>query len=75
MIEEASGEVGSADSPGQQEATSTTPKELAEALDAVRASSPSLGAALDAAEVTPGGLADAHDRATTEEPDAEHPRS
>jgi hypothetical protein len=74
MIEEAGSEEGSADLPRQKEATSTTPKELAEALDAVRASSPSLGAALDAAKVTPGDLADAHDRATSAEPNPEHPQ-
>ncbi len=74
MIDEASGEVGSADLPRQKEATSATPKELAEALDAVRASSPSLGAAIDAAKVTPGGLADAHDRATSEESDPKPPQ-
>ena len=78
MIEEGSSEEGSADLAGQQEAApeaaSATPKELAEALEAVRGSSPSLGAAIDAAQVTPGKLADAHDRATSEEPDPGLPR-
>lgn len=69
MIEEAGNEEGSVELSGQQEAASATPKELAEALDAVRASSPSLGAKIDAANVTPGKLADAHDRVTSEQPD------
>lgn len=63
MVEEESAEL-----PPQKEPTSATPKELAEALEAVRASSPSLGAAIDAAKVTPTELADAHDRATSEQP-------
>jgi ABC-type transporter Mla subunit MlaD len=75
MIEETGDDEGSADLSGQTAATSATPKGMAEALDAVRASSPSLGAALDAANVTPGKLADAHDRATSEEPDADHTQS
>jgi ABC-type transporter Mla subunit MlaD len=74
MIEEAGNEEGSADLSHQKDATSATPKELAEALDAVRASSPSLGAAIDAANVTPGKLADAHERATYEEPAPDHPQ-
>ncbi|MGH3934596.1 MAG: hypothetical protein ACRDS1_06415 [Pseudonocardiaceae bacterium] len=49
--------------------TSATPGDMAAALDAVRASSPALGAALDAAKVTPDDLAGAHDRATSEEHD------
>lgn len=75
MIEETGNEEGTTDLSGQKEATSTTPKGMAEALDAVRASSPSLGAALDAANVTPGKLADAHDRATSEEPNPDHSQS
>lgn len=46
---------------------------MAEALKAVKASSPSLGAAIDAAGVTPDELAGAHDRATSDEPDAAKP--
>jgi ABC-type transporter Mla subunit MlaD len=75
MIEETGNEEGSADLSGQEEAASTTSKGMAEALDAVRASSPSLGAAVDAANLTPGELADAHDRATSEQSDPDRPQS
>jgi hypothetical protein len=37
---------------------------MTEALDAVKASSPSLAEAIDKANITPGQLADSHDRAT-----------
>jgi hypothetical protein len=41
-----------------------TPDDMAAALQAVRASSPELSQAIDAAGVTPDGLVDAHDAAT-----------
>ncbi|MGH3769630.1 MAG: hypothetical protein ACRDS0_07065 [Pseudonocardiaceae bacterium] len=75
MIDEDSVDEGSAAPPHQKAATSATPKDLAEALDAIRASAPSLGTAIDAAKVTPATLADAHDRATSEEPDTGHPQT
>lgn len=65
MIEE-----GAEQPPQQSEPASATSDDMAEALAAVKASSPSLGAAIDAAGVTPGELAGAHDRATSDEPDA-----
>ncbi len=49
------------------EPTSATSGDMTNALDAVRASSPSLGAALDAAKLTPDDLAGAHDRARSDE--------
>jgi hypothetical protein len=40
---------------------------MAEALDAAKASSPSLAAKLDGAGIKPDELADAHERATPDE--------
>lgn len=68
MIEEGREQV-----PQESGPTSTTSDDMAEALNAVRASSPALGAALDAAGVTPGELADSHDRATSDEHGAAKP--
>ncbi|MGH3811292.1 MAG: hypothetical protein ACRDUV_02395 [Pseudonocardiaceae bacterium] len=65
MIEE-----GGEQLPQESEPTSTTSDDMAEALKAVKASSPSLGAAIDAAGVTPDELAGAHERATPDEPEA-----
>lgn len=50
-----------------QSDTSTTSEDMAEALDAVRASSPSLAEKIEAAEMSPDELAGAHGRATSEE--------
>lgn len=47
--------------------TSSTSAELAEALDAVKSSAPSLAQQLGAADLTPDKLAEAHQRATSEE--------
>jgi hypothetical protein len=55
-----------------QEATGATPDELAAALQSLKKSSPSLAKAIDDADVTPGDLAKAHDRATPDDPPAEH---
>ncbi|MGH3900554.1 MAG: hypothetical protein ACRDTA_20365 [Pseudonocardiaceae bacterium] len=66
-------EKGGEQLPQESGPTSTTSDDMTEALNAVRASSPSLGAALDAAGVTPGELADSHDRATSDEHDAVKP--
>lgn len=68
MIEE-SGE----QPPQESEPRSTVSADMAEALNAMRASSPSLGATIDAAGVSPDELADAHGRATSAEPDAAKP--
>ncbi|MGH4007171.1 MAG: hypothetical protein ACRDTH_03200 [Pseudonocardiaceae bacterium] len=68
MIEE-----GGEQLPQESEPTSTTSDDMAEALKAVKASSPSLGAEIDAAEVTPEKLAGAHERATPDEPDTANP--
>jgi hypothetical protein len=53
-----------------QSDTSTTSDEMAEALDAVRASSPSLAEKIEAAEMSPDELAGAHGRATSEKHNA-----
>ena len=53
--------------PQTSESASTTSDDMAEGLAAVRASSPSLGSALDAAGVKPDELAGAHERATSDE--------
>lgn len=66
-------EKGGEQLPQESGPTGTTSDDMAEALNAVRASSPSLGAALDAAGVTPDELADSHDRATSDEHDAAKP--
>lgn len=68
MIEESGEQL-----PQESEPTSTTSGDMAEALNAMRASSPSLGATIDAAEVSPDELAGAHGRATSDEPDAAKP--
>lgn len=39
---------------------------MSEALDAMKATAPSLAGALDAAGVSPGGLAGSHERATSD---------
>ena len=54
-----------------QEATGATPDELAAALQSLKKSSPSLAKAIDDADVTPGDLAKAHDRATPDNPPSE----
>ncbi len=48
-------------------AAMVTPAQMTEALDAMRAASPSMAGKLDAAGVTPDELAGAHDAATQEE--------
>jgi hypothetical protein len=68
MIEE-----GREEAPQKSGGTSTTPDDMAKALDAARASSPSLGAALDAAKIAPDELAGAHGRATSDEHGAAEP--
>lgn len=68
MIEESEGQL-----PKGSEPTSATSDDMAEALNAMRTSSPSLGAAIDAAGVSPDELAGAHDRATADESDAAKP--
>lgn len=55
--------------PEESAAASATPAEMAEALDSVKSEAPSLAGAIDAAHVTPEGLAGSHDRATTDEHD------
>lgn len=55
------------EAPETQQADSVTPAEMAAALDAVRASSPELNQAIDAAGVTPDGLASAHDAAARDQ--------
>lgn len=55
--------------PPESDTPSATPDDMTEALGAVKASSPSLAAELAATGLTPDDLADAHDRATTDEPD------
>lgn len=59
--------IGEEQSPETQQADSVTPAEMAAALEAVRASSPELSQAIDAAGVTPDSLASAHDAAAREE--------
>jgi hypothetical protein len=61
------------EAPQKSGVTSTTSEDMAKALDAARASSPSLGAALDAAKIVPDELAGAHARATSDEHDAAEP--
>jgi hypothetical protein len=57
-----------ADELAQETATAApNPAELAQALKAVKSSSPELAATLDAANVNPDDLAEAHHRATSEE--------
>lgn len=68
MIEE-----GGEQLPQESEPTSPTSDDMAEALKAMKASSPSLGAEIDAAGVTPDELAGAHERATPDDPDAAQP--
>lgn len=68
MIEE-----GGEQLPQESAPESTTSDDMAEALQAMKASSPSLGSAIDAAGVTPETLAGAHERATPDEPDAAKP--
>lgn len=58
---------GEKESPETQQADSVTPAEMAAALDAVRASSPELNQAIDAAGVTPDSLASAHDAAARDQ--------
>lgn len=67
MIEE------SGEEAPNQEATGATPDELAAALQSLKKSSPSLAKAIDDADVSPGDLAKAHDRATPDDTHAEHP--
>lgn len=59
--------------PPTSESTGTTSEDMAEALAAAKASSPSLGSALDAARVKPDELADAHERATSDEQEGKGP--
>jgi hypothetical protein len=53
--------------------TDTTSEDMAEALDAVKASSPSLAAKIDAADMSPDKLADAHGRASSGQHEAAQP--
>ena len=68
MIEE-----GGEQLPQENDPTSPTSDDMTEALKSVKASSPALGAKIDAAGVTPDELAGAHERATPDEPDAPNP--
>lgn len=69
MIEESSEQ-----SPQTNEPASTaSPHDMAAALADMKASSPSMSAAIDAAGITPSTLAGSHDRATSDEHDAARP--
>jgi hypothetical protein len=63
MIEKAQGEPS-------DETADVTSAEMAEALKSVKSAAPGLAGALDAANLTPEGLANAHERATSEEHNA-----
>lgn len=56
--------------PEEGGVASATSDEMAEALDSMKSASPSLAGTIDAAHVTPEGLAGSHDRATPDEHDA-----
>lgn len=62
MIEESGEQL-----PPTSEPANPTSADMTEALASVKASSPSLGSALDAAGINPDELADAHERATSDE--------
>jgi hypothetical protein len=55
----------------ENDATTITSDEMSEAFGAMKAASPSLAGALDAAGVSPGGLAGSHERATSDAAPAE----
>jgi hypothetical protein len=53
--------------PEETAAAAPNPTDLAQALKEVKSSAPELAAVLDAAQLKPDDLADAHRRATAEE--------
>ena len=69
MIEESSEQSSQTNEP----ASAGSPDDMAAALADMKASSPSMSAAIDAAGVTPDTLAHSHDRATSDEHDAAQP--
>ncbi|MDQ4093107.1 MAG: hypothetical protein M3143_06805 [Actinomycetota bacterium] len=66
MIEESSEQSSQTNEP----ASEGSPDDMAAALSDMKASSPSMGAAIDGAGITPNKLADSHQRATSDEHDA-----
>lgn len=66
MIEESSEQASQSNEP----ASTASPDDMAAALADMKASSPSMSAAIDAAGITPNTLAESHDRATSDEHDA-----
>ncbi|MGH3973190.1 MAG: hypothetical protein ACRDS9_07685 [Pseudonocardiaceae bacterium] len=66
MIEESSEQSSQTNEP----ASTGSPDDVAAALADMKASSPSMSAAIDAAEITPDKLTGSHDRATSGDHDA-----
>ncbi len=69
MIEESSEQ----SSQTNESASTASPDDMAAALADMKASSPSMSAAIDAAEITPNTLASSHNRATSDDHDAAQP--